>query len=103
MLTDRTVGVSKQTTKHRQKRGVRLAFGCPQLARSEWPPKVFGVDVDKRRQSLIHYPGQDSLFNALVVLIRSQDGWELLVIPVVNNLKELFPSPGCRVLRAEVV
>lgn len=66
-------------------------------------PMILGIDMDVSRQTGIENPGEHALLDLLEILVRGDDGRQLLVIPVIEDLVELFPGPGSRILRAEVI
>lgn len=64
---------------------------------------VLSFDEQDPRESRIEHPRQDALIDEFVVLIGCNHGGQLFVIPVVQELIELFPRPGRGLLGPQIV
>lgn len=64
---------------------------------------ILCVHMDVGGQPRIENSRQDALFYLAEILVGGNHGWELLVVPVIEDLIELLACPRRRVLGPEVV
>ncbi len=58
---------------------------------------------DIARHAGIEYPGHDSLFDPIELRVRSNDGRQLLVVSMIDELEQLFARPRSRVFSSQIV